>query len=226
MLTPGNITPDAILDEIRGKGILSIRRIVFDIGRQLSPEQSLTLARVLLQYEDVHGPMAAALLAGHISYVIPDAMVFLRETVSLHPHLKVQDCLAKAMDHYCLNLGYEKALPVMQEWAKDAREFVRRAAVEAPRPWTKKEYWKAKPEEALAFVSALKNDPSPYVRFSVGVAVAEISQDFPDMVKAELEKWNTKDAYTGNTYVFASRQLHSHMGKVFTDQTKPAEPKA
>jgi len=220
------ITPASVLADIKGKGLHGMRRVVFDLSRQIVPEQGLALARVLFSNPDVHGAMAAALMAGQISFVLPEALRFMRETVTTHPHLKVQDCLAKAMDHYCLNVGYERALPVMQEWAKDPREFVRRAVVEAPRPWTRKEYWKARPEEALAFVAALKNDASPYVRFSVGVAVAEISQDFPDLVKAELEKWNTKDAFTGNTYVFASRQLHSHMGRVYSDQTKAPEPNA
>jgi 3-methyladenine DNA glycosylase AlkC len=212
---PTAITPDGVLDEVRGKGILAIRRILFDLSRHLSPEQSLSLAQVLYQNPDVHGPMAAALLAGHVSYILPEAMRFLKDTVALHPQLKVQDCLSKAFDHYCLNLGFERAMPEMRLWAQDPKEFVRRAVIEAPRPWTKKDYFKARPQEAVSFIAALKGDPSPYVRFSAGVALSEISQEFPDQVIKELETWDRKDPYISNTYSFAARHVHTQMGKVF-----------
>jgi len=216
------VTPDGVLAEIQGKGIHSIRHIIFDLSRQLAPEQALALARVLYQKPDVHGAMAAALLAGHVSYVLPEALRFLRETVALHPHLKVQDCLAKGLDHWLLNVGFERGMKELKEWGRDPHEFARRAAVEAPRPWTRRDYFKTRPKEAIAFVAGFKADPSPYVRFSVGAAIGEMSKDQPELVRAELESWNTKDPIIGNTYVFAARHLHSKMGGVFTAPAAPA----
>jgi hypothetical protein len=60
------------------------------------------------------------------------------------------------------------------------------------------------------------------VRFSVGAAIGEMSKDQPELVRAELESWNTKDPIIGNTYVFAARHLHSKMGGVFTAPAAPA----
>jgi 3-methyladenine DNA glycosylase AlkC len=217
------VTPDGVLAEIQGKGLHSIRHIIFELSRQVAPEQALALARVLYLKPDVHGAMAAALLAGHVSYVVPEALRFLRETVTLHPHLKVQDCLARGLDHWLLNVGFERGMVELKDWGRDPREFARRAAVEAPRPWTRRDYFKARPQEAIRFVAGFKADPSPYVRFSVGSAFGEMGKDHPDLVRAELEGWNTKDPIISNTYTFAARHLHSKMGRVFT---APATPTA
>ncbi len=210
------ISPESLLESVKGKSILAMRNRIFEISRDLSPEQTFNLSQVLYQYPDLHGAMIGTLLAGHVSYLVPEAMAFLRETVSTHENLHVQDCLAKALDHYCLNQGFDRALPVLEAWSRDPRPFARRASAEAPRPWARKEYFKNRPETAIHFLSALKGDESHYVRFSVGHALAEISRDFPDLVSKELQRWNTALAPVKSTYVFASHNLHTTMGKVFS----------
>src|SRR5882762_5016629 len=110
------ISADQLLEEVRGKSLRSMRHICFETSRDLKPEDAFHLAQSLLFNPDVHGAMAATLLAGHVSYIFPEALAFLREKCSMNMDVRVQDCLARAFDHYCLNRNYERAMPVMQEW--------------------------------------------------------------------------------------------------------------
>jgi hypothetical protein len=105
----------------------------------------------------------------------------------------------------------------MESWAKDPNENVRRAAVKAPRPWTRKEYFAAHPEAAIQFLGAMKNDASGNVRFSAGRALAEVSEDFPDLVLKELKTWNLHHPPVKHTYMFAAKHLHNKMGTLYTE---------
>jgi 3-methyladenine DNA glycosylase AlkC len=211
------ITPDQLIEQVRGKSLRSMRHICFETSRDLVPEDSLKLATALFSHSDPHGPMAATLIAGHVSYLLPAALAFLREKSAASPDSRVHDCLARALDHYCLNRGYERAMSVLQDWAKDPSEVVRRSAAEAPRPWARKEYFAAKPQEAIDFLAAMKNDASGNVRFSAGRALAEVSEVFPDLVVKELRSWNLHHPPVRHTYMFAAKNLHSKMGVLYTE---------
>jgi 3-methyladenine DNA glycosylase AlkC len=211
------ITVDQVLESVRGKSVRSMRALCFELSRTLQPASALELAQRLMPNPDVHGAMAATLIAGHISYLLPEALQFLRNQSAAHADVRVQECLARGFDHYCLNKGYERALAVMEEWSKDPNENVRRAVIEAPRPWTKKDYFVANPKVAFSFVSGLKSDPSGTVRFSVGRALSEMGDDLPELLLAELKTWNVKDATVKHTYMFASKNLQSPQGaSIFT----------
>jgi 3-methyladenine DNA glycosylase AlkC len=210
------ITPDQLIEQVRGKSLKSMRHFCFDTSRGLKPEDALLLAQALLQRDDIHAAMAGTLIAGHISYVLPEALRFLREKCGAQSDLRVQDALARAFDHYCLNRNYERAMPVMEEWGKDPNPHVRRAAIEAPRPWSRKDYFSSRPELAIRFTSNFKSDSDSTVRFSAGRALAEISEDFPELVLKELRSWNLNHPPVKNTYQFAAKHLHSRMGVLFT----------
>jgi 3-methyladenine DNA glycosylase AlkC len=207
-----SLTTEQILAKVQGKTVRSVRHLAFDTSRQLSPAEAFTLARKLFATQNIYGCMAGALMAGHISYILSDALQFLRVEVARHKDVRVQDSLARSLDHYCLNRGYERALPVMREWGRDENELVRRAMIEAPRPWTRKEYFKANPAKAVETVARLKSDPSGIVRFSVGRAMSEISLDFPKVVIAEIKSWNTRDASIKHTYMYAAKHLQGRIG--------------
>lgn len=40
----------------------------------------------------------------------------MRDEVSKDDNWRVQEVLAKAFDEFCKNTGYEKALPIIDEW--------------------------------------------------------------------------------------------------------------
>lgn len=211
------ISPDQLIEQVRGKSLRSMRHICFECSRDLQPEDAFQLAKQLLPNSDIHGALAATLIAGHLSYVLPEALAFLRENCALNSDVRMQDCMARAFDHFCLNLGYERAMPVMLDWGKDPNEIVRRSAIEAPRPWTRKEYFKPRPEIAIDFLSKFNNDASTNVRFSAGRALAEVSEDFPDLVLKELRSWNLNHPPVKHTYMFAAKNLHAKMGVLFTE---------
>lgn len=209
-----------ILDQVTGKSIRTIRSTCFEASRAMEPKQAFALAEALFPNPDPFGAMAATMLAGHVSYLLPEALRFLKEKSATHEDSRVHDCLARALDHYLLNRGYDRAVGVMQEWARDANENCRKAVAEAPRAWGQKEYFKANPEAAFAFLGAMKADNSPAVRFSVGRALAELGQDFPAQLVAELKTWPLSQAEIKNTYMFASKNVHTQMGTLYTKPDK------
>ena len=209
------ITPEQILSKVMGKSVRSTRHFCFEVSRTLQPKEAFLLAQQLYALDDVYAAMAAAFMAGHVSYILDGALEFLRSDIARHPDVRVQDALARAFDHFCLNRGWERAMPIMREWGQDRNEVVRRAMIEAPRPWTRKDWFAAHPKKAIEAISILRADPSGTVRFSVGRGLAEVSQDFPDEVLEEIKGWNTRDPAIKHTYMYAARHIQSRIGGVF-----------
>ena len=50
-------------------------------------------------------------------------------------------------------------------------------------------------------------DESEYVRKSVGNALRDISRKHKDLIRAEVEKWDTSDKHIKQTYKLASKFL-------------------
>lgn len=118
-----------------------------------------------------------------------DILTFMRDEVSKDDNWRVQEVLAKAFDEFCKNTGYEKALPIIDEWLENDNPNTRRAVTEGLRIWTSRPYFKDNPNEAIRRIVALKEDPSEYVRKSVGNALRDISKKFPELIKDELNNW-------------------------------------
>ena len=105
-----------------------------------------------------------------------DILAFMRDEVSKDDNWRVQEVLAKAFDEFCKKTGYEKALPVIDEWLRSNNPNTRRAVTEGLRIWTSRSYFKDNPIEAVRRISDLKEDTSEYVRKSVGNALRDISK--------------------------------------------------
>ena len=118
-----------------------------------------------------------------------DILVFMRDEVSEDDNWRVQEVLAKAFDEFCRKTGYEKALPIIDEWLDNHNPNTRRAVTEGLRIWTSRPYFKDNPNEAIRRIAALKEDTSEYVRKSVGNALRDISKKFPELIRAELNNW-------------------------------------
>ena len=115
-----------------------------------------------------------------------DILTFMRDEVSKDDNWRVQEVLAKAFDEFCKNTGYEKALLIIDDWLENDNPNTRRAVTEGLRIWTSRPYFKDNPNEAIRRIVALKEDPSEYVRKSVGNALRDISKKFPELIKDEL----------------------------------------
>ena len=147
------------------------------------------------------------LLLGYAAHAEPEALAFLRETVSAHKSWKVQEVLAMAFDNHCRITGYEHSLPLIREWLADGRANVRRAVSEGLRVWTSRPYFCEHPEEAVAILAARREDESEYARKSVGNALKDIGKKYPDLLRRELCGWNLSSRAARQVYALASKYL-------------------
>ena len=148
--------------------------------------------------------MYGVFLFGYLSEQ-DDVLTFMRDEVSKDDNWRVQEVLAKAFDEFCKKIGYEKALPTIDEWLKNNNPNTRRAVTEGLRIWTSRPYFKENPSEAIERIASLKEDASEYVRKSVGNALRDISKKFPELIKAELNNWNLESKEVEQVYRLASR---------------------
>ena len=148
--------------------------------------------------------MYGAFLFGYLSEQ-DDVLAFMRDEVSKDDNWRVQEVLAKAFDEFCKKKGYEKALPIIDEWLKNNNPNTRRAVTEGLRIWTSRPYFKDNPNEAVRRIAALKEDSSEYVRKSVGNSLRDISKRFPELIKMELSSWKLESREIKQVYKLASR---------------------
>ena len=134
-----------------------------------------------------------------------DILVFMRDEVSEDDNWRVQEVLAKAFDEFCRKAGYEKALPIIDEWLDNHNPNTRRAVTEGLRIWTSRPYFKDNPNEAIRRIAALKEDTSEYVRKSVGNALRDISKKFPELIRAELNNWKLDSKEINQVYKLACK---------------------
>ena len=148
--------------------------------------------------------MYSVFLFGHLlSY--EEILIFMRDEVSKDDNWRVQEVLAKAFDEFCKQTGYEKSLPVIDEWLQNSNPNVRRAVTEGLRIWTSRPYFKDNPDEAIKRIATLKEDSSEYVRKSVGNALRDISKKFPELIKEELDGWDIISKEIQQVYKLASK---------------------
>lgn len=146
-------------------------------------------------------------LLGYSAHHTALAMSFLKNTVSQHNSWKVQEVLAMAFDNHCKIIGYETALPLIEEWLNSDCANVRRAVSEGLRIWTSRPYFKDNPQIAVRLLSAHKQDSSEYVRKSIGNALKDISKKYPQMVSEELKSWDLSSNEIKQVYKLASKFL-------------------
>ena len=150
--------------------------------------------------------MYGAFLFGYLSEQ-DDILAFMRDEVSKDDNWRVQEVLAKAFDEFCKKIGYEKALPIIDEWLKNNNPNTRRAVTEGLRIWTSRPYFKDNPNEAIRRIAALKEDTSEYVRKSAGNALKDISKKFPELIKIELNSWHIESKEISQVYRLASKLI-------------------
>ena len=146
-------------------------------------------------------------LLGYSAHQNASALPFLKNTVSRHDSWKVQEILAMAFDNHCRIIGYETALPLIQEWLNSDCANVRRAVSEGLRVWTSRPYFKDNPQTAIQLLSAHREDQSEYVRKSIGNALRDISKKYPILISEELSSWDLSSKEIKQVYKLAGRFL-------------------
>ena len=148
--------------------------------------------------------MYGVFLFGYLS-IDNEILAFMRDEVSKDENWRVQEVLAKSFDEFCKSIGYEKSLPIIDEWLNHDNPNTRRAVTEGLRIWTSRTYFKENPNEAIRRIANLKDDKSEYVRKSVGNALRDISKKFPELIKDELNTWKLENKEINQVYMLANK---------------------
>jgi 3-methyladenine DNA glycosylase AlkD len=172
-----------------------------------SRAEIFSLAKELFASEIPQARMLATFLFGKLAARSKESLAFLRRRVSQDKNWRVQEILAKAFDQYCEDRGYEESLPVIEDWLADPNPNVRRAVTEGLRIWTTRDYFRENPDVAIRLLSQLHADASEYVRKSVGNALRDISRQHKELIRTELQNWDTSDKGVLQTYKLASKLL-------------------
>ncbi len=170
-----------------------------------SLEECLQTGYTLWEKENFQLQEVGVLLLGYCAHQYPDALSFLRETVSRHKSWKVQEILAMAFDNHCKIVGYKQALPLIQEWINDDNANVRRAVSEGLRIWTNRPFFRENPRIAVELLAARREDASEYVRKSAGNALRDISRRHPELILEELRRWNLSSKKVRQVYQLAGK---------------------
>lgn len=188
-------------------GFKTQQQIARDYAQGHAPDDAYAVALHLLDSEIVAVRMTGVLILEQLATIRP-SLDLLRDRVSTDPAWQVQEMLARAFDAHCKAIGYERALPLIEEWLDSPVRNLRRAVTEGLRIWTSRPYFKQHPELAIRLLGARRADPENYVRESAGNALRDISRKYPDLVRAELASWDLSDQRTVQTHRLASRFLY------------------
>ena len=122
-------------------------------------EYAKNLAFLAYKSDTYQVRMYSVFLFGYLSED-SDILTYMKDEVSKDSNWRVQEALAKAFDEFCKKIGYEKSLPVIDEWLSNENPNTRRAVVEGLRIWTSRLYFKNNPNEAIRRIADLKDDTS------------------------------------------------------------------
>jgi 3-methyladenine DNA glycosylase AlkC len=137
--------------------------------------------------------MLATYILGQLASGDQHALVVLEKQVCLDENWRVQEMLAKALDHYCETLGYEQSLSAIKKWLRSENSNLKRAVIEGLRIWTSRPYFKVNPAVAIALISQHKADPNEYLRKSVGNALRDIYKKHSALIQNEIASWDLTD---------------------------------
>lgn len=172
-----------------------------------SPDDCFDMGMELYQSDNFQIQEVGVLLLGYSAHHNASALSFLKDTVSRHDSWKVQEILAMAFDNHCRIIGYDVALPLIEEWLNSSHANVRRAVSEGLRIWTSRPYFKDNPQTAIRLLSAHREDTSEYVRKSIGNALKDISKKYPELISEELNSWDLSSKEIKQVYKLANKFL-------------------
>ncbi len=172
-----------------------------------SADDCFSMGMKLYESDNFQIQEVGVLLLGYSAHGNAPAIDFLKNTVSRHSSWKVQEILAMAFDNHCKIIGYEAALPLIEEWLNSDCANVRRAVSEGLRIWTGRPYFKDNPQAAIQLLFAHKEDNSEYVRKSIGNALKDISKRYPQMIAEELKSWDLSSGEIKQVYKLAGKFL-------------------
>lgn len=167
--------------------------------------QSYAIACQLIEHDLYQIRSLGIFLLGHVAAEDFSALEVLKSKIGIDPSWQVQEILAKAFDCFCMNNGYEKSLPIIEEWLQSPNPNVCRAVTEGLRIWTSRPFFAQHPEVAIRLISQHRGSDSPYLRKSVGNSLRDISKKHRELVEKEIATWNLADERVSFTYKYAMK---------------------
>jgi hypothetical protein len=167
--------------------------------------ESMKLAVELLESKFYQVRSLGVFLLGFASSEDSAALQILRTDVSKDESWQVREILAKSFDQYCRDTGYEKSMPVIEDWLSDTNPNVCRAVTEGLRIWTDRPFFKDHPRVAIQLISRHKAHESVYLRKSVGNALRDISKKHKVLIDAEISTWDLSDKLVQFTCKFVTK---------------------
>ena len=165
---------------------------IIEAGTSILNDKSqphLELAQEFLSDESYQVRMLGTYMLGELSTDHPQALKILRTTVAQDPNWRVQEMLAKAFDHYCFSIGYEKSLSTIKEWLSQPNPNTKRAVIEGLRIWTGRPYFKENPQVAITLISEYRENENKYLRNSIGNSLRDIRKKHREVVDHEISHW-------------------------------------
>ena len=153
---------------------------------------------------DILRRLAPRLNSGFVTMVLPDYVALYGQedfdtSMAALEFFTVFGSSEFAVRHF-LRRDPVRSLAVMERWARDGNEHVRRLASEGSRPrlpWSfKLDAVIADPSLTQGITATLKADQSRYVRKSVANHLNDIAKDNPDWMLERIESWPRDDAAT------------------------------
>lgn len=151
------------------------------------------IATEFLEDESYQVRMLGVYLLGELSANDSKALKMLETEVTEDQNWRVQEMLAKAIDRYCEQTGYEKSLLKIRQWLSGDNSNLKRALIEGLRIWTSRPYFKEHPDIAIELISQHKAAQSEYLRKSVGNALRDIGKKHRELVNSEIASWDQSD---------------------------------
>lgn len=188
-------------------GFKDMQQAAREIIDSNAPDNSFEITKDLFSSESYQVRMVAVFIFGFLASVLPEALSFLRKTVSKDTSWQVQEVLAQAFNEFCRTKGYEGALPEIKSWLADSYPNVKRAVSEGLRIWNRRPNLKEHPDIAIKLLSEWKGHESEYLRRSVGNALRDISRSEKSLIQQELASWDLNDPKVRFTYGLASKFL-------------------
>jgi 3-methyladenine DNA glycosylase AlkC len=164
---------------------------------------------------DVLYQAAPSLKRGYTALVLPDFIALYGKEHFDFSMEALRDFTSLGSSEFAirefLRTDLDKTLKVMQHWAEDKDQHVRRLASEGSRPrlpWSfKLEHIIKNPSLTAGILEKLKADEAPYVRKSVANHLNDISKDNTSYMLQLVKSWDNSNPHTGWIIKHASRTL-------------------
>lgn len=176
------------LDGLDDLELMARGRHVADVMRRhLAPDARQAVGQV----SGAIGPALGFGYLAHSTFIATHGLPFFDESMAAQHRLTQAFTAEFSIRPFIVE--YPETMATLGEWTRDPNEHVRRLASEGTRPrlpWAARlPAFQADPRPVIELIDRLKDDPSQYVRRSVGNNLNDISRDHPDVALAVASEW-------------------------------------